>query len=57
MNENKKTRGALPDWFAVVWCMMEVGAFILGIVLAITFKNELWMLLSLAAFAMLMGGV
>lgn len=54
MNDNSKP---VSNTFAVCWCMCEVGAFIGGIVAAIMFKEQKYLLISLAAFAMLMGGV
>lgn len=56
MNDNKKSK-PVGNAFAVCWCMSEIGALIIGIVMAITTGNQLWLLMSLAAGAMLMGGV
>jgi hypothetical protein len=57
MNDNTKKVKPISNAFAVCWCMTEIGAFILGFVMAITTGHLLWLFLSLAAGAMLMGGV
>ena len=53
-NDNKRPAS---NTFAVVWCMCEVGAFILGIATAIMTGNPYWGFLSVGAFALMMGGV